>query len=55
MSINREPVAVAAALEAVLVVAIAFGVDVTAEQLAAIVTAVTLVLGLFVRSQVTPA
>jgi hypothetical protein len=52
--VNREPVAIVAAVEAVLAVAIAFGLDVTAEQLGLIVAALTAVLALFVRSRVTP-
>lgn len=51
---NLEPVAVAAAIRAVLVAAVAFGLDFTAEQIVAVVVAIELVLGLFVRSKVTP-
>lgn len=51
---NTEPVAVAAAVRAVLVVAIGFGLDMDTEQLASIVVAVELNLALFTRSQVTP-
>lgn len=53
-TLKTEPVAIVAFVEAVIVCAVAFGVDVTAEQLAAIVSALTLGLGLFARSQVTP-
>lgn len=52
--LGREPVALASALRAVLLVAIAFGVAVDEEQLAAIMLAVELVLALLVRSKVTP-
>ena len=52
---GREPAVIVAFVEAVLVLAIAFGFDLTAEQLAAIVTVATLALGVLVRSQVTPA
>ena len=54
MNLNREPVAIAAALRALLVVAVGFGLDLSGEQVASIVVAVELVLGLFVRSKVTP-
>jgi len=53
--IKTEPVAVSAAVTAVLNVLVLLGVlDLDPDQLAAINTAVVLVLGLFVRSQVTP-
>ena len=51
---RTEPAVIASFVEAVIVLAIAFGVDITTEQLAGVVTVVTLGLGLFVRSQVTP-
>jgi hypothetical protein len=54
MNFNTEPVAIAAAIRALLVVAVGFGLDLSGEQVASIVVAVELVLGLFVRSQVTP-
>lgn len=54
MNLNTEPVAVAAALRAVMVCAVAFGLELDGEQIAALVVAVELVLGLFVRSKVTP-
>lgn len=54
MKLSTEPVAIVAALEALLALAIGFGLDVTAEQMALIVAATTAVLALFVRSQVTP-
>lgn len=53
--IKTEPVAVSAAVTAVLNVLVLLNVlDLGPDQLAAINTAVVLVLGLFVRSQVTP-
>ena len=52
--INAEPVAIAAAVRAILVCAIAFGLHFTAEQVAAVVVAIELVLGLLVRSKVSP-
>lgn len=54
MNLNLEPVAIAAAVRAVLVAAVAFGLGFTGEQIAALVVAIELVLGLFVRSKVTP-
>lgn len=52
---KREPVAIAAALQAVLNALVLLGVlHLTPDQLAGINTAVVLVLGLFVRQQVTP-
>lgn len=52
--LNAEPVAIAAAVRALLVCAIAFGLNFTAEQVAAVVVAIELVLGLLVRSKVSP-
>ena len=54
MNIKTEPVALAAAVKAVLVVGVAFGAGLTAEQLAAVVVAVEVIAGLFVRSRVSP-
>lgn len=51
---NREPVLIIAAIEAVLALAIGFGLDISAEQLGLIVAAATAVMAVFVRSQVTP-
>lgn len=53
--LNREPAAVSAALIAALNVAVLLGViDLTVDQLGGINTALTLLLGLFTRSKVTP-
>lgn len=54
MRTRTEPVAIAAAVQSVLVAAVAFGVNISAEQLAAVNVALMAVLGLFVRSRVTP-
>lgn len=54
MNLNFEPVALAAAVRALLACAVAFGLDFTAEQVAAAVVAVEVVTGLFVRAKVTP-
>lgn len=49
---NREPVAIAAAVRAVLLAAMAFGWHLSAEQVAAVAIAVEAVSALFVRSKV---
>lgn len=51
---NREPVAIAAAIRAVLYVAVLYGFNMSPEQMTAVVIAVESVLGLITRSQVTP-
>jgi len=54
VSIKNEPVAIAAALRAVLAAAAGFGFDLTGEQVALLVVAVEAVSNLFVRQAVTP-
>lgn len=54
MNWNKEPVAIAAAVRAVLYAAILLGLDLTNEQMLAIVAAVESVTALFVRSRVVP-
>jgi hypothetical protein len=51
---NREPALILAAVQALLAVAIGFGLDVTPEQLALILAATAAVLGLITRSKVEP-
>jgi hypothetical protein len=51
---NTEPVAISAAVRAVLVCLGAFGLGLSAEQIAAVVVAVEAVLALVVRRRVTP-
>jgi hypothetical protein len=51
---NREPALILAAVQAVLAVAIGFGLDVTPEQLSLILAATAAVLGLITRSRVEP-
>lgn len=51
---NREPVLILAALAAVIDVAIAFGLDWTAEQTGLVNAAIAAVIGLIARQQVTP-
>ena len=53
--LNREPAAISAAVLALINVAVLLGaVDLSANQLGGINTAVALLLGLFVRQSVTP-
>lgn len=54
MKLNTEPVVIVGALEAVLALAIGFGLDITAEQMSLVLAAVTAVMAVFVRSRVTP-
>ena len=51
---GREPAMVLATMQAILALAIAFGLDLTDEQLGAILAASAAVMGLITRSQVTP-
>ena len=51
---NTEPVALAAAVRAVLLAAMAFGLSLSVEQLAAVMFAVEAVLAVVVRQRVTP-
>ena len=52
--IRTEPVLVTGLLEAVLVLALAFGLDLTTEQVAAIMAVAVAVLSLVARSKVSP-
>lgn len=51
---GREPALVLAAVQAVLAVAVGFGLPVTTEQMALILAAVAAVIGVITRSRVTP-
>lgn len=51
---NREPAVFFAVVQAVLMLAVAFGFDLTDVQIAAILTLTSAVLALVVRSKVTP-
>lgn len=51
---GREPAAVLAAVQAVLALAVGFGLDLSGEQVSLIVAASAAVLGLVTRSRVTP-
>lgn len=50
----KEPVAIAAAIRAVLLAAVAFGLKWTPEQIAALMIAVEAVLAVVTRQSVTP-
>ena len=54
MLFGREPAAIMAALQAAIALAIAFGLDLSDEQIGAILAVVATIAGLIVRSQVTP-
>lgn len=51
---GREPVAITAAVRAVILAATAFGLNWTAEQVAAIMIAVEAILAIVVRQSVSP-
>jgi hypothetical protein len=50
----NEPVMIAAAIRAVILAAVSFGLDVTAEQIATLMVAVEAVLAMVTRALVTP-
>jgi hypothetical protein len=52
--IKAEPALVAGLVQAVLTLVVAFGLDLSTEQVAAILTVTGAVLALVVRSQVSP-
>ena len=52
--IRREPAAIAGVVQAVLALLVAFGLDLSPEQVGAILAVTAAVLGLVVRSQVSP-
>ena len=51
---KREPVAIAALVRILTFVAMAFGVQLTPEQIAAVIVVVELVLALITRARVSP-
>lgn len=51
---KNEPVLIAAAIQALILAAVSFGLHWSTDQVAALMAAVTAVLAIFVRSQVTP-
>lgn len=52
---GREPAMVVAFVGAVIALAVSFGLNLTDQQVGAIIALVTIVLGLITRSQVSPA
>lgn len=53
--LNREPAMTLAVIQAVIVLLVSFGLDLSTEQTAAILAASAAVLGWVTRSKVTPA
>lgn len=51
---GREPAMIVALVQAILVLAISFGLNLSEDQTAAILAVTALALGLITRSQVTP-
>ena len=51
---GREPAAIAAFIEALIALGVGFGLKLSGEQVALIMTALTLGLGIVVRQSVTP-
>lgn len=51
---NREPALILAAVQAVLALVIAFGLDLTNEQTGAVLAVTAAILGIITRSRVTP-
>ena len=54
MIFQREPAVILGAINAIIAVAIGFGLDITQEQFALVMAAVAAVLAVITRSQVTP-
>lgn len=52
--LGREPAAIAAFVQAIIALGVGFGLRLSGEQVALIMTVVTLGLGLIVRQSVTP-
>lgn len=52
--VKTEPVLVSTLVESALVVAVAFGFDLTAEQMAALLVLTASILAIFTRSMVAP-
>lgn len=51
---DREPALILAAVQAVIALVVAFGLDLTADQTGAIVAATAAILGVITRQHVTP-
>ena len=54
MRLSTEPAVIAGIVQAVLALVVAFGLELTQEQVGSILAVTAAVLALFVRSQVTP-
>lgn len=54
MILKREPALILAALQAIIALAVGFGLDITTEQVGLIMAASAAVLGVIVRQNVTP-
>ena len=52
---GREPALIIAAIQAVVALAVAFGLDLSPEQVGGILAVSAAILGVLTRSQVTPA
>lgn len=52
--IEAEPAVVGAIVSTILTLAVSFGLNLTTDQMALVVTLVNLIVGLFVRNRVTP-
>lgn len=53
-TLAAEPVAIAALIRAIIVCAVAFGLQLTADQIAAVMVVVELAAAIITRSKVTP-
>lgn len=51
---DREPALILAAVQSIIALVVAFGLDLTADQVGAIVAVTAAVLGVITRSKVTP-
>jgi hypothetical protein len=54
MIFDREPALILAAVQAIIALAIGFGLDITTEQVGLILAATAAVIGVITRSKVTP-
>ncbi len=54
MNFKREPAVILNAIGALIALAVGFGLDITPEQVGLVLAATTAILGLVIRSQVTP-
>ncbi len=54
MIFNREPALILTLVAAVISLAVGFGLDITGEQVSLIMSAVVAVMGVWIRSKVSP-